>query len=326
MSSYSYVRRQRKLLRTQSYFNLGTNMQDSELNLPSDSSSQISSTTSSSIAGNPQTMRRASICRTKVVDDLLAIFTDSSIMNVTLKMDFVNEKAVDDAGVSKEVYTAFWEQVLEQCEGEMERVPRLRPDFSEAEWQAVGRIWVKGFLDHGVMPVKLSLAFILACISGIDNVDTETLMSLFLNYLPPIERSAVEKALQGTMEESDQEDLMDLFTRMGSHSLPPQNGMKSAIDTMAHKATLQEPKYIVDCFSTPMSHVKLKLPDKQWWAVRASKAFSAGLNVLKSVNVLFLRQHVQLFRGTIFSKTNANNVFALLIYFIVSSLKPIFHF
>uniref|UniRef100_A0A1A8BJE9 Si:ch73-30l9.1 n=1 Tax=Nothobranchius kadleci TaxID=1051664 RepID=A0A1A8BJE9_NOTKA len=144
----------------------------------------------------------------------------------------------------------------------MERVPRLRPDFSEAEWQAVGRIWVKGFLDHGGMPAKLSLSFILACINGIDNVDAETLMSSFLNYLPPIERSAVEKALQGTMEESDQEDLMDLFTRMGSHSLPPQNGMKSAIEMMAHKATLQEPKFVVDCFSTPVSHVKLKLPDK----------------------------------------------------------------
>nr|XP_054593507.1 uncharacterized protein LOC107372892 isoform X2 [Nothobranchius furzeri] len=222
MSSCSYVQ----------FFQL-----DSELNLPSDSSSQVSSTTSSSIAGNPQTMRRASVCRIKVVDDLLAVFTDSSIMNVTLKMGFVNEEAVDDAGLSREVYTAFWEHVLEQCEGEMERVPRLRPDFSEAEWQAVGRIWVKGFLDHGVMPAKLSLAFILACISGMDNVDAETLMSSFLNDLPPIERSAVEKALQGTMEESDQEDLMDLFTRMGSHSLPPQNGMKSAIEMMAHKAT-----------------------------------------------------------------------------------------
>lgn len=89
-------------------------------------------------------------------------------MNMTLKMNFVNEIAVDDAGVSREVYTAFWEQFLEQCEGDTEQVPRLRPDFSEAEWQAVGCIWVKGFVDHGVMPVKLSMAFILACINGID--------------------------------------------------------------------------------------------------------------------------------------------------------------
>ena len=92
-------------------------------------------------------------------------------MDTTLKMDFVNEKAVDDARVSREVYTAFWEQFLEQCEGETEQVPRLRADFSEAEWQVAGRIWVEGFVDHGVMPVKLSMAFILACISGIDSVN-----------------------------------------------------------------------------------------------------------------------------------------------------------
>lgn len=71
-------------------------------------------------------------------------------MNLTLKMDFMNEKAINDAGVSREVYTAFWEQFLEQCEGETERVPRLRPDFCEAEWQAVGRIWVNYHLQRYV--------------------------------------------------------------------------------------------------------------------------------------------------------------------------------
>ena len=112
-----------------------------------------------------------------MVDDLVAVFMDSSILNLSLTMDFVNEKAIGDVGVSREVYTAFWEQFLEQCEGESERVPKLRPDFSEVKWQAVGRIWVKGVLEHGVMPVRLSKALILACIHGIDSVDTDILMS-----------------------------------------------------------------------------------------------------------------------------------------------------
>lgn len=215
-------------------------------------------------SGNLESTNHAvSVHRIKVVEDLLAVFMDSSIINLTLKMNFVNEKAIDDAGVSREVYTAFWEQFLEQCEGESERVPRLRPDFCETEWQAVGRIWVKGLLDHGVIPVRLSKAFILACIHGIDSVDIDTLMTSFLNYLPPVERSAVEKALQSTMEESDEEDLLDLFTRMGSHFLPPKNNIEAAIETMAHKAILQEPKYIVDCFSTPMALVQTKLSDKE---------------------------------------------------------------
>ncbi|KAL7879007.1 hypothetical protein AOLI_G00099810 [Acnodon oligacanthus] len=37
-----------------------------------------------------------------------------------------------------EAYTAFWEEFLEHCEGEEERVPRLRPDYSEKEWAAAG--------------------------------------------------------------------------------------------------------------------------------------------------------------------------------------------
>ncbi|XP_051916125.1 uncharacterized protein LOC127597250 isoform X2 [Hippocampus zosterae] len=184
------------------------------------SSSPLSPSTSPNNLGDPRTPWRAAICRIKVVDDLLSVFMDCSIMEFNLKIMFVNENAIDDAGVSREAYSAFWEQFLEQCEGETERVPRLRPDFCEAEWQAVGRIWVKGLLDHGVMPVRLSKAFVLACIHGIDSVDRDILISSFLNYLPPIERSAVEKGLQGTMEESDEEDLLDIFTRMGSHCLP----------------------------------------------------------------------------------------------------------
>ncbi|XP_057182589.1 ubiquitin carboxyl-terminal hydrolase 47 isoform X3 [Triplophysa rosa] len=117
---------------------------------------------------NPKDVH-AFIHRVKVVEDLLAVFVDSNIIKSTLKMDFVNESAVDDAGVSREVYTAFWDQFLEQCEGEDERIPRLRPDFSEVEWEAVGRIWVKGLLDLGVLPIRLSSAFILACMHGIDS-------------------------------------------------------------------------------------------------------------------------------------------------------------
>ncbi|CAI5697433.1 unnamed protein product [Oreochromis niloticus] len=95
-----------------------------------------------------------------------------------------------------------------------------------------------------------------------DSVDLDILIASFLNYLPPVERSAVEKALQGTMDENE-EDLLDLFTRMGSHFLPPKNNMQPAIETMAHKAILQEPKYIMDCFSTPMARLQLKLSGKE---------------------------------------------------------------
>lgn len=98
---------------------------------------QLSQTASAGSIEIPVSPYRVSINRIKVIEDLLAVFIDSNIISLILKMEFVNEKVIDDAGMSREVYTAFWEQFLEQCEGETERVPRLRPDFCEAEWQAV---------------------------------------------------------------------------------------------------------------------------------------------------------------------------------------------
>ena len=65
------------------------------------------------------------------------------------------------------------------------------------------------------------------------------------------------------MEESDEEELLDLFTRMGYHILPPKKNMEPAIKIMAHKAILQEPKYILDCFSTSMALVQNRLSNKQ---------------------------------------------------------------
>ncbi|KAM9475207.1 uncharacterized protein Hap1MRO34_011056 isoform 1-T2 [Clarias gariepinus] len=244
-----------------------TSLQSNSEILPGDFASESenysnSSTTNDDLA-NSRAVHYVSVHRITILKDLIVAYLDPNILQCTLKMEFVNEKAIDDSGVSRDMYTAFWEQFLEQCEGEEERVPRLRLDFSEDEWQAVGRIWAKGFLDHGVLPIRLSKSFILASIHGIDAVDVHVLLSSFLNYLSSNERVIIERALQGTLEENDEEDLLDLFTRMGSQCLPPKDNMESAIQTMAHKAILQEPKYIVDCFSKAMSCVQLNLSDKK---------------------------------------------------------------
>ncbi|KAI9538511.1 hypothetical protein NQZ68_014272 [Dissostichus eleginoides] len=103
-----------------------------------------------------------------------------------------------------------------KCEGEDERVPRLRPDYSEKEWQAV-----------------------------------------------VTERESVEKVLEGNLEEIDEEDLLDLFSRMGSQCLPSKDKIRAAIVVMAHKALLQEPKFIIDCFHSSIHNAVLRLLTKE---------------------------------------------------------------
>ncbi|XP_059187134.1 uncharacterized protein LOC131969919 [Centropristis striata] len=186
--------------------------------------------------------------RVNIVDDVLNVFMEPKVLNANLKIEFTNEKAVDSDGVSREAYSAFWEQFLEQCEGEDDRVPRLRPDYSEKKWQALGRVWLKGYLDHKIIPIRLSPAFVLACCQGVSSVDEDLLIMSFARFLSENERASLEKALQGNMDETVEEDLLDVFSRMGSHCLPSKDNLRGAILTMAHKALLQEPKFIIDCF------------------------------------------------------------------------------
>ena len=182
--------------------------------------------------------------RVNIVDDVLNVFMEPKI----LKADqFTNEKALDGEGVSREAYSAFWEHFLEQCEGEDERVPRLQPGYSEKKWQALGRVWLKGHLDHNIMPIRLSPAFVLACCQGINSVDEELLIMSFARFLSENERASLEKALQGNIDETV-EDLLEIFSRMGSHFLPSQDKLRATILRLAHKALIQEPKFIIDCF------------------------------------------------------------------------------
>ncbi|XP_069376383.1 uncharacterized protein [Paralichthys olivaceus] len=201
--------------------------------------------------------------RVNIVDDVLNIFMEPKLLNANIKMEFINEKAVDSDGVSREVYSMFWEHFLEQCEGEDERVPRLRPDYSEKAWQALGRVWLKGYLDHKIIPIRLSPAFVLACCQGIGSVDEELLMMSFARFLSENERASLEKALQGNIDETVEEDLLDVFSRMGSHCLPSKDNVRAAILTMAHKALLQEPKFIIDCFHSSIHHAVPTLITKE---------------------------------------------------------------
>lgn len=198
--------------------------------------------------GSEKVVHHVKLRRVNIVHDVLSVFMDPKVMKVDLIMELTNEQALDSAGVSREVYSTFWENFLQQCEGEDERVPRLRPDYTEKEWQAVGRVWLKGYLDHNIIPIRLSPAFTLACCQGVSSVDELLLIMSFDRFLSVAERASVEKALQGNMDETDEEDLLDLFSRMGSHCLPSKDNLRASILTMAHKALLQEPKFIIDCF------------------------------------------------------------------------------
>ena len=101
------------------------------------------------------------------------------ILNFTLQPN-VNDEIVytandthghEEAGVgsrfSRDVYSLFWSEVFDSYMiGADERVPFVRHDLYTSEWEAMGMILMKGYLDFGYFPIFISYCFIHYCLYG----------------------------------------------------------------------------------------------------------------------------------------------------------------
>ncbi|MGH0153509.1 UNVERIFIED_CONTAM: hypothetical protein FKN15_024784 [Acipenser sinensis] len=165
----------------------------------------------------------------------------------TLTEEFVDEAGSDVSGISRDAYSAFWEAFFQNCaEGEYERVPALYPEYGKEEWEAVGRILLKGYLDQSYFPIQLSLAFAVGLVYGESEITPGILMASFLRYIAPFEKDIITSALDGSIGADDQDELLDILSRMGCHTVPSHDSMKCTILQVAHKQLIQEPKYALE--------------------------------------------------------------------------------
>ncbi|KAL3890224.1 hypothetical protein ACJMK2_002515 [Sinanodonta woodiana] len=167
--------------------------------------------------------------RSNLQEEMLQYFKASDILNTTLKFKFVNECGHDaDDGV---VY----------------HIPVLSQDYGQEEWEAVGRILIKGYKEHKYYPISLAPAFFIAVVHGENSVTPQLLKDSFLLYISQSEKDVIEAVERGTQD--DQNELLFLLDRFQCHKIPEQSDMASIIVQIAHKVLIQESKYALDTIS-----------------------------------------------------------------------------
>ena len=185
--------------------------------------------------------------RVNLLEELISQFKDESIVNYTLKYSFINEMGADADGVARDVYAAFWTELLDcAAEGTDMRVPCLSPKWQEEEWKAVGRILAKGFMDKGYFPLRLAPAFTVALVFGEHSVSSAMLFESLLLFLGHCERDLVATALKEDLDSDGQDELLDLLDRMGVKTVPSRENLKGVLLQVAHKQLIQTPKYALD--------------------------------------------------------------------------------
>ena len=64
-------------------------------------------------------------------------------------------------GVSRDIITEFWNLFfILAAVGASEKVPTIRHDFQNGEWEAIARILVYGYTREGHISIELSPAFL----------------------------------------------------------------------------------------------------------------------------------------------------------------------
>lgn len=187
------------------------------------------------------------IHRVNLVEELIMFFKNQEVVDVPVKFTFVNEEGADMSGVSRDVYTSFWSEFSSRsAEGEEARVPALNPKWQLEEWNAIGRILLKGYQDLRYFPLQLAPSFTYALIHGEHMVAPEILMSSFMLYLSKMDRDVVLQALNGILPNDETDDLVDILDRFGYTSVPKSEDLRHTFLQIAHKELIQKPKYALD--------------------------------------------------------------------------------
>lgn len=93
----------------------------------------------------------------------------------------------DDGGVVRDWLSEFWNEFYNQCTtGNAFKVPFLRHNFGQQQWESIGRIIAFGLAREKYLTVKIARVILEQAALGYVNRD---LVENFLKYMPESERT-----------------------------------------------------------------------------------------------------------------------------------------
>ncbi len=192
------------------------------------------------------------IRRTECLSDMIKEFASDDILQEDISVCFVQENGKREIGkgqgVMADCLTQFWNDFYEKCTlGTQEKVPCLRHDFKEKEWEAVARILLFGWKHFTFLPSAISRVFLFNSLGVPPNSDA--LVSAFINYVGDDEREILQKAV-ADFAGAEMEDLLEVLGTYGCKHVPNGDNFHSLLADIAHKELLQQPMFIMDSWKS----------------------------------------------------------------------------
>ena len=158
----------------------------------------------------------------------------------------------------RDCLSEFWTEFYDQCTvGSTLKVPFLRHDFGQQQWESVGRIIAFGWEREKYLPVKI--APVLLEQAALGDVKSD-LVENFLRYLPESECTVFE-SWQSDFETVDLEELTEILDNNSCRRIPTASNANEILQELAHKTLVQEPAYVIEQLAKILSMAKHSLQE-----------------------------------------------------------------
>ena len=146
--------------------------------------------------------------------------------------------------------------------GEIERVTSIRHDFQRPEWEAIGRILMKGFSSCQYFPWMLSKTFFITCLYGESAVSEDLLLQSFMNFVSESEKKLIQSCLDGQVDPFD-EELCDFLSTFDCKKVVNATNIKGILMELAHKELIQKPQFVAECWKSVIPWLWQCFPQKE---------------------------------------------------------------
>lgn len=183
------------------------------------------------------------IKRDSVYEDVISIYNDGKILTqYHLTITYDSEMALDDGGVTRDMFSGFWEEAYKFLfEGQSLLIPLIQGEMEIIT--TIGKVLSHGYLASGHMPVRISLPTLLQSLlgPGVD-IPKPILIAAFMDYVSSIERDVVRNALGcTTFGQKMTTDLVCMLSRFGCCQIPSPDNLSQAIIDAAKYEFLRKP-------------------------------------------------------------------------------------
>ena len=155
---------------------------------------------------------------------MITLYHKGLLQEYPFHIEFVGERAIDAGGVTREMYSAFFEEAYKHLfDGNNLLCPIVHPEMDTSLLGAMGAIVSHAYLIVGILPVRVAFPVLVKCLLGTAaTVPQQILTECLIDSLSPHEAEALRKAMdevKSKVPAFSQDVMLSLFSVLGRFNI-----------------------------------------------------------------------------------------------------------